>query len=790
MKNGFIRLALLLLLPAVGFSQTSELKSFHLSDIELLESPFKNAEQVDLDYIMSMEPDRLLAPYLREAGLKPKAEGYGNWEGTGLDGHTAGHYITALSLMYASTGDQQVLDRLNYMIGELKKAQDANGNGYLGGVPGGKAMWQEIANGKINADNFSLNGKWVPWYNIHKIYGGLRDAWLFAENRQAKEMLIKLSDWSLDLVSGLSDAQIQQMLTTEYGGMNEVFADVAVITGDKKYLELARKFSHEKVLEPLLAEEDRLTGMHANTQIPKVIGFKRIADVAGDKAWNDASQFFWETVVNNRTVAIGGNSVREHFHPADDFTPMITDREGPETCNTYNMLKLSRMLYESSSSLEYIEFYERGLYNHILSSQHPEKGGFVYFTSMRPNHYRVYSQPEETFWCCVGSGLENHAKYGELIYAHSENDIYVNLFIPSKLNWEEKKLALTQQTNFPEEEKTLITIDKVKKGKFTLNIRYPSWVKEDGLKVKINGKEEEVKAQPGSYVALNRKWKKGDKVEISLPMQTKLEQLPDQSPYYAVIHGPLVLAAKTTADEVTGLFADDSRMGHIASGELHPMQEAPLFVSADNDILSKIKPVAGKKLAFNAPELIYPDTYDNLELIPFYQVHDSRYVVYWQHSSPQQLDSLRRLTSEQEKAKMALEAQTIDKVAPGEQQPESDHFFKAEGTESGVHQNRHWRHATGWFSYNLKDKKGEAKFLRLTYYGLDRGRNFDILINDKKIATVNLDGSQGDRFYTVDYPIPAELIKKGKDNTLVTKFKAHPGSVAGGIYGVRLMKGE
>ena len=788
MKTNLLGLFVLLLVPAVGFSQSKELQSFHLSDVKLLESPFKKAEKTDLEYIMALDPDRLLAPYLEEAGLKPKAEKYGNWEGTGLGGHIGGHYLTALSLMYASTGNKEVLDRLNYMISELKKAQDANGNGYIGGVPGGEAIWKEIANGNIKADNFSLNGKWVPWYNIHKVYAGLRDAYLYTGNQQAKEMLVKLTDWSLNLVSGLSDAQIQQMLTTEYGGMNEVFADVAVITGDKKYLELARKFSHEKVLNPLLENEDKLTGMHANTQIPKVIGFKRVADVAGDQEWNEASRFFWETVVNNRTVAIGGNSVREHFHPAEDFTPMITDREGPETCNTYNMLKLSKMLFESSSSMDYLEFYERGMYNHILSSQHPDKGGFVYFTSMRPNHYRVYSQPEENFWCCVGSGLENHAKYGELIYAHSNDELYVNLFVPSKLEWKEKSLSLTQNTNFPDEERTTLTIDKVKKGKFTLNIRYPSWVAKDALKVTVNGKEEKVTAQPGSYVSINRKWKAGDKVEVKLPMQTRVEQLPDNSPYYAVVHGPLVLAAKTSTNDLEGLFADDSRMGHIASGKAYPLQEAPMFVSADKDFLSKIEPVAGKSLTFKAPALIYPDTYDNLELVPFFRVHDARYVVYWQHATPQELDSIRQKTLEEEKAKMALENQTIDKVAPGEQQPESDHFFKAEGTESGVHQNRHWRHATGWFSYDLKDKNKEAAFLRITYFGLDKDRNFDILINNKKIATVKLDGSKGDQFYTVDYPIPAEIIKNAKNNILTTKFQAHPGSVAGGIYGVRLMK--
>ncbi|AHM61096.1 Acetyl-CoA carboxylase, biotin carboxylase [Flammeovirgaceae bacterium 311] len=780
-----------LLGPGISYvhAQTQSVQPFPLSAVKLLNSPFKQAEQTDLAYMLSLEPDRLLAPFLREAGLTPKAESYGNWEGTGLDGHTGGHYLTALSLMYASTGNEEVQQRLNYMLAELKRAQDKNGGGYIGGIPGGEAMWREVASGKIEADNFSLNGKWVPWYNIHKLYAGLRDAYTYTGNQQAREMLIKLTDWSLALVSGLSHEQIQQMLIAEHGGMNEIFADVAAITGDPKYIELARKFSHEKVLEPLLAEQDKLTGMHANTQIPKVIGFKRVAEVAGDQDWQDASRFFWETVVHNRSVAIGGNSVREHFHPADDFTPMITDREGPETCNTYNMLKLSKMLYQSSSVLEYIDFYERALYNHILSSQHPTEGGFVYFTPMRPQHYRVYSQPENNFWCCVGSGLENHAKYGELIYAQGKDALYVNLFIPSQLDWQERELTLKQETRFPEEEQTLITITKARPGTFTLKVRYPEWVAAGAMKVWVNDKETPVTAAPGSYVDISRRWKQGDKIRILLPMHTELEQLPDGSPYYAIVHGPLVLAAKTGTKELEGLFADESRMGHIASGELYPLQEAPLFVSADKEVVSKIKPVAGKALTFTAADLIHQPEYKNLELLPFFRVHDARYVLYWQLVTPRQLDSIQQKTLAEEMAKMALEKQTIDQVAPGEQQPESDHFFEAEGkTESGVHQNRHWRHSSGWFSYRLKDANKEAARLRVTYYGLDKDRTFDILINNTKIATVKLDGSQGDQFYTVDYPIPASVVKNAPDNTLVTKFVAHEGSVAGGIYHVRLMK--
>lgn len=395
----------------VGAQESGRIELFNLEDVKLQESVFKNAEEVSARYIMEMEPDKLLAPFLREAGLKPKVKSYTNWENSGLDGHIAGHYLTALAQLYASTGNEESLERLEYMLFELKRAQDAFGTGYIGGVPGSKELWQEIEAGEINPGNFNLNDRWVPLYNIHKTYAGLLDAYKHTGNDLSLKMLLDFTDWMIDITEDLSDEQIQTMLISEHGGLNEVFAQVAGLTGEKKYLDLAYRFSHQAVMEPLTRQRDELSGMHANTQIPKVIGFEEIAVVAEDEQMHKAARYFWETVVSNRTVAIGGNSVREHFHPPSDFSSMISDVQGPETCNTYNMLKLSKQLFQSEGLEKYIDFYEQGLYNHILSSQHPETGGFVYFTPMRPGHYRVYSQPHTSFWCCVGSGMENHSKY-------------------------------------------------------------------------------------------------------------------------------------------------------------------------------------------------------------------------------------------------------------------------------------------------------------------------------------------------------------------------------------------
>ncbi|MFB6320018.1 beta-L-arabinofuranosidase domain-containing protein [Saccharicrinis sp. FJH54] len=780
-------LVIICLIPAFLTAQVKEqLELFPLNSVRLLESPFKHAEMKDMEYILALDPDRLLAPYLKEAGLEPKAENYPNWENTGLDGHIGGHYLSALAMMYAATGDQRMKDRMDYMLSELKRCQDNHDDGYLGGVPGGRAMWKEIAEGHIDAGAFSLNKKWVPLYNIHKIYAGLRDAYLFGGSEEAKEMLIKLTDWAIKLVSNLSEDQIQDMLRSEHGGLNEVFADVAFITGNDKYLTLAKQFSHHYVLNPLLQHEDKLTGMHANTQIPKVIGFKRIAEYDGDTTWADAARFFWETVVDNRTVTIGGNSVREHFNPVDDFSGMINSEQGPETCNTYNMLKLTKMLFLSDPDVKYMDYYERALYNHILSTEEPDRGGFVYFTPMRPGHYRVYSQPETSFWCCVGSGLENHTKYGELIYAHDGDDLYVNLFIPSTLDWKKKGIKITQNTAFPDKEKTELTLNLKKKSKFGIHIRYPEWITKGGMTVFVNGEPVEIPDQPGEYVTVYRKWKDGDNISVSLPMHTTVEQIPDGEHYFSILHGPVVLAAKTTTDNMPGLYADASRGGHIASGEKIPLQEMPIIVSEPDQIAAKVKPVQGEALTFTLDDL-YSGDYSNLTLIPFYRLHDSRYIIYWQSETEDAVKEIKAEIAAKEAAEQELERSTVDLIYPGEQQPESDHFIKFDRSNAGVNAGKHWRDAQGWFSYELRNPDKVPVKLRVMYFSGDRGRNFNILANNKVIAEVNLRGRRGNDFYTVDYDIPDD-IALSTSGTFIVKFEAKEGSVAGGVYEVRLLK--
>jgi DUF1680 family protein len=779
------RSILVLLLFWMAFQADGQVKLFNSQDVKLLPSIFNDAAQTDLDYLLTMNIDRLLAPYLREAGLEPKAESYPNWENTGLDGHIGGHYLSALAMMYAATADQRVGNRLTYMLAELQRCQKEHGNGYIGGVPGGTLLWNDVASGKIQAGSFELNKKWVPLYNIHKIFGGLRDVFQYTGNLQAKEMLISYSNWFVWLTAKLTDQQIQQLLISEHGGINEVLADVYAITGDRQYLDLAYKFSQKIILDPLQKGVDQLNGLHANTQIPKVIGFKRIADLNKDSAYNAAANFFWTTVVNHRSIANGGNSVREHFNPINDFSTMISSVEGPETCNSYNMLKLTNLIYQEKGLPSIVDYYEKTLYNHILSSQHPN-GGFVYFTPIRPGHYRVYSQPETSFWCCVGSGLENHAKYNELIYAHQTDTLYLNLFIPSALNWQEKGLRFVQETNFPDSEKTTFKLVEGMPTGFTLMLRYPSWVASGKLKVLVNGKLLKINARPGTNVAIKRLWKKGDHVAVVLPMHTRTERLPDNSNYLAVLHGPILLAAKTDTAKLTGLFANDSRMGHIARGEQYPLQDMPLFASDKKDVSSFITAVKGKALTFSAPDLIYPSKFKNLELIPFYKLHDTRYMIYWQQVSKEELTKLRSKQAEVEQVKAELVAITIDMVYPGEQQPESDHYFTSEQTSTGTFNGRQWRKAKGWFGYEFTDPSYMAGSLRVTYHGKDTNKSFKILVNELEIAKVSLI-DKGDAFYEVDYQIPTSALMRPSSKVNV-KFVANTNSETASIYELRLLK--
>jgi len=786
----FISVIVVFAMPSMGANPVAvepppTAQLFPLSAVRLLPSLFTDAVAANRKYLLDHDPDRLLAPFFREAGLEPKARPYPNWESMGLDGHTAGHYLSALSQMIASGNDRdgEFSRRLDYMLSELDRVQEATGDGYLGGVPDGRELWQAIASGDVG----KIWSKWAPWYNVHKMFAGLRDAYVEVNKQQARDLLVKLGDWCVELTSKLSDEQMQQMLTNEFGGMNEVLADIYIITGDKKYLLAAERFNHHAVIDPLLDGEDRLTGLHANTQIPTIVGLEEIASLTGNSQQHEAARFFWETVTQNRSTALGGNSVSEHFNDPQDFSGMIEHREGPETCNTYNMLRLTERLFMADPDARYANFYERALYNHILSTIDPVHPGFVYFTPLRPEHYRVYSQPEQSFWCCVGTGVENPGRYGKFIYArHKDGGVYVNLFIPSVLEVT-KGVTLEQHTTFPFEPRTELTLKLDKPKSFAMRIRRPWWAPDDASAIHVNGEAIAVNSKSSSYAEVERVWQNGDKVTVDLPMHISVEPLPDGSDWAAILYGPIVLAAPSGDADMPGLRARSGRMAHVAQGPMVPLDKATCLVAAADDLPDHIvRDLSGGPLHFRIKEVAEPDAPDGIELEPFFGLHGVRYQMYWELTTPEGLQKRREKLAVQERANAAREAATLDVVNPGEQQSEVEHDFHGEATDSGLHNGRRWRHGRT-IQYTLSTGGNGAAELSVTYSGDDSDREFDIYANDALIATQILSAEKRGGFVEKRYVIPDSALASSSEGRITIKFVAKRG-LAGGVYDVRLMK--
>ncbi|MBC7794303.1 MAG: glycoside hydrolase family 127 protein, partial [Clostridia bacterium] len=528
---------------AAGDAPVSVAVAFNLADVRLLASPFKEAMDRNADYLLRLDADRLLHNTRKYAGLEPKGELYGGWEAKGIAGHTLGHYLTALAQQFAATGDPRFNARLDYIIGEMAVCQKAYGDGYVGALPPLELeTLRGFKDGKLQLQgrfNFK-GGAWVPWYTQHKILAGLIDAWTLAGNAQAKDVALKLADWVETITSGLTPEQQQTMLQVEHGGMIDALVELSTRTGDARYLALSRRFYHRAILDPLLAGRDELPGKHANTQIPKVIGEARTYEVAGDADGRKIAENFWNLVVHNYTFANGGNSDNEHFFPAAKAAQHLAHATA-ETCNTYNMLKLTKHLFAWEPKAEYADFYERALYNHILASQEPRHGMFTYFVSLKPGHFKTYSTPFDSFWCCVGSGIENHTKYGEAIYFHGADDLFVNLFIPSAVTWKEKGFTLEQHTDYPLGNVSVLTVKSAPSSTLTLRVRCPGWTTAP-LSFELNGQSVSVTSQPGGYAEIARVWKPGDSLRITLPMSVRTEALHSAPDRVAFLYGPLLLA--------------------------------------------------------------------------------------------------------------------------------------------------------------------------------------------------------------------------------------------------------
>ena len=731
---------------------------FDLTDVRLLDGPFRHAQELDHQYLLSLDPERLLHTFRINAGIPSLAQPLGGWEDPKCEvrGHFVGHYLSACALMYASTGDQRLKEKAAAVVAGMAQCQAKLGNGYLSAFP--ESFIDRVE---------SLKPVWAPYYTLHKILAGLQDVYVHCGNRQALEVCKRFADWVIARNGKLSDAQMQAMLGNEHGGMNETLANLYGLTGDAKYLAIARRFNHLKVIEPAAKREDRLTGLHANTQIPKFIGAARQYELTGEEWFKTASTFFWETVVNERSYVIGGHSDGEMFSPKERLSEAL----GPnttETCNTYNMLKLTRHLFCWDPQPRYADYYERALYNHILCSQHPETGMMCYYLPLRSGSNKNYSGPLDSFWCCTGTGVENHAKYVEGIYYHAQCTLYVNLFIASELDWKAKPLKMRQETKFPDEPRTRLVFTCKRPRSFGLLIRHPWWATEN-FEIRVNGEKQTIKSKPGSYAILGREWKDGDTVDVSMPFTLHTEAFHDNPRRFAFMYGPLVLAA-----------------------QVPPGKPFPAVVAEHKQLLASLQPVAGKPATFTGPADVFrvPGENRGVTLEPLYKIHGNRhYVVYFDSFDVAEWQGKEREYQAAMERQRALAARTIDLVNPGEEQNERDHDLKSERSGQGSFEGRQWRDAAdGWFSWTLKAPGDKPLTLRVTYWGSDVGRVFDILVDGRKLATQELKSNRPGQFFDETYRIPAEL-SQGKGRITV-RFQAQRGSRAGGVFECRLMKGE
>jgi len=740
--------------------------SFNLQDVQLLDGPFKTAMEADSRYLLTIEPDRLLADFRTHAGLTAKAKRYGGWESEGLAGHTLGHYLSACSMHYAATHDKRFLNKVNYIVDELAECAPKR-NGYLGAIPKEDSVWAEVEMGHIRSRGFDLNGAWSPWYTVHKIMAGLLDAYLYCDNKKALDVETGMASWTAHTIRNLPDSSLQHMLYCEYGGMNDVLANTYALTGDKKYLDLSYKFYDKRILDSLALQKDILPGKHSNTQIPKIIGCIRRYELTGDAKDQTIAHFFWQTVVNDHTYAPGGNSNYEYMGPARQLNDALTDNT-METCNTYNMLKLTRHLFALQPSATLMDYYERALYNHILSSQNHSTGMMCYFVPLRMGTQKEFSDSFNTFTCCVGSGMENHVKYGESIYFQGgDGSLYVNLFIPSQLNWKEKGVVLQQQTKLPADNSIAFTVQAAKPVSFPLRIRNPHWSSQQ-VWVAVNGQQlANVKVDDNGYFTIARTWKTGDKIEFKPRLQLYTSSMPDNQNRRAIFYGPVVLA------------------GVLGNKEPDPVTGIPVFVTTDADPNKWLK--ASDNAVFHS---VNTSQLQNVTLIPFNQIQKEYYTVYWDVFTPQSWAEQQKVYEEEKRKKQQMEEQTVDLLRLGEMQPERDHNLTGEKIYTGEDHNRKWRTAWpgGYLSFTMKTDPDKINSLVCTYWGMDnRGKKFDILVNDVKIATEDINKYKASKFYDIVYPIPAELTK-GKDKVTV-KLQPASDNMVGPVYGeVRIIR--
>lgn len=740
-------------------------KYFSIWDVRLLDSPFSHAMKLNEEWMKELSLDRLLSNFRKNANLKPKGKPYESWESMGIAGHTLGHLLSAMAQHYAATGDETFKVKVDYVVNELDSCQTNFVNGFIGGMPGGDKVFKEVKKGIIRSMGFDLNGIWVPWYNVHKTMMGLNDAYLLVGNEKAFKVLVNLADYLADVIAPLSEEQMQTMLNCEYGGMNEAFAQVYALTGEKKYLDASYAFYHKRLQDKLAEGVDALQGLHSNTQIPKIVGSARQYELTGNKRDEHIARFSWETLVHHHSYANGGNSMGEYLSVPDKLNNRLGTNTC-ETCNTYNMLKLTAHLYEWTNDVQYLDYYERALYNHILSSQHPETGNVCYFLSLGMGTHKGFGSRHNNFSCCMGSGFENHSKYGGAIYSYipGRNAMNINLYIPSELTWKEKGLKLCMTTAYPEQGKVLIKLKEASKQSFVINLRYPGWSKE-GVSVKVNGRRQKVNSTPGSFISLDRSWKKGDVIELNLPMPLYTEAMPDNEDRRAIFYGPTILA---------GVFGTEERK----------MGDIPVFISEEKSMTNYLKKVSEHPLRFVTT---LPGGPDGVLMKPFYQIADDNQTVYWDVYSPDEWSTMEEKRQVELERIAVLDKRTSDYIVLGEMQPERDHNLRGENTRNGEGYLRKYRFAyeNGWFAFDMKCGQNEPMQLLLTYYGGDSQKyTFDVVIGDWIQPVKLTDTTQGFVEHIIDLPIE---VTKGKD-VIRVMFRAGDQNRVSNIYNCRLMK--
>jgi DUF1680 family protein len=758
-----------------------ECHPFSIRHVRLTRGPFHERQKIHRSYLRSVEADRLLAPFLLQAGLEPRAPRYGGWESRDIGGHSLGHYLSAISFMQAATGDADLRERVHYIVAELAMCQQANGDGYA--LPVDKAAFEGVRAGKIDASPFALNGVWVPFYTLHKLLAGLRDAHRLVESRTAVRIARDVADWLDGVLSPLTSEQIQEMLRTEHGGMNEVLADLSADTGESRYLDMAaRYFHHAAVLTPLLRGEDRLDGLHGNTQIPKIVGLAREAELGSDPAYRVASEFFWDRVVNHRSYATGGHGESEHFFPPGQFAQRLTPNTC-ETCNTYNLLKLTGHLFRHEPDAARMDFVERAMINHLLVNIGRAPGEFGYFLGLGSVGVKVFSTPFDAWWCCVGTGMENPSRYGEQLYSHGGETLWVNLYAGSRVEWAEKGVTVEQETLFPDEDTVRISMNCQRPVRFTLKLRHPSWC--EAPEISLNGKRLEISSQPSSYLVIDREWGNGDLLVVRLPMTLRVEPLPHSAEKIsAFMFGPTLLAAIVPDEEGVSNPSKRRFSEHLdARGKTDSFP--PHVVAASwGEALRGMRPMGFA--SFRSDGVMRPA---DLDFVPFYQIYEEQYAVYFPLLTAAEWADRESDIRAARKRQRQIEAGTLDSVAPGYQQPEVEHGMSGEQSEIEDFADRKCRLARdgGWFSYNLKCDPIESLSLVITYWGgVWHKRVFDVLLDGRPIATEELLTNRPGEFFDQVYALP-EALTAGKLQVTI-RFQSRPGDIAGGVFGISLMK--